>query len=234
MTIRGKWVRRALMVAMAGFFPAAALADVLVIKAVGPSARQYPPGRRLPDNATLNLKNGDVVTVLKDRGTRIFRGPGRVSVASAPTPGPRSGGVRIAAGAVRGGPPTGAPGQATNLWQYDVGTTGRACFQASQPLVLSRTDARKALRLVLTQAGGTRTTLHWPAGQQTLALAPDQLARTTRIEYRRPNSSRRKVVTLIEVKDDPSDRSALVLGLMKQGCSQQVDTFVRINEEMPE
>jgi len=234
MRIRGKWVRRALLASMIGLYPAAALADVLVIRAVGPSAQQYPPGRRLPDNFVMTLRANDAVTVLKDRGTRVFRGPGRISLASAPVsrPGPR--GRRISAGAVRGAAPGGAPSQATTIWQFDLGSPGRACFLANQPLVLTRAEAVRRLNLVLARPGGTSITVPWPAGQERLVLSPDQLQRTTGIEYRRANGLPPRVVSLMEIKEDPADRAALVLGLMKQGCSDQVETFVRINAEPAE
>ena len=42
----------------------AALANVVVVKSLGPSAKAYPPGKTLPESAKINLLGGDVVTVI--------------------------------------------------------------------------------------------------------------------------------------------------------------------------
>ena len=42
----------------------AALANVVVVKSLGPSAKAYPPGKTFPASAKITLQGGDVVTVL--------------------------------------------------------------------------------------------------------------------------------------------------------------------------
>jgi hypothetical protein len=55
----------------------AASAELLVIARAGPSAAQYPIGRRLPDNHRFALRQGDRVTLLHNGGGRVtLRGPG--------------------------------------------------------------------------------------------------------------------------------------------------------------
>ena len=55
----------------------AASAELRVIARAGPSAAQYPVGRRLPDNHRFALQRGDRVTLLRSGGGRvILRGPG--------------------------------------------------------------------------------------------------------------------------------------------------------------
>src|SRR4051812_44909148 len=61
-----------------------ASADILVLRADGPSAKSFPPGRRLPDNAALVLKASDQLVVLDSRGTRTIRGPGKFIAGVAP------------------------------------------------------------------------------------------------------------------------------------------------------
>ena len=41
----------------------AALASVVVVRSLGPSAKAYPPGKTLPESASISLKGGDVVIV---------------------------------------------------------------------------------------------------------------------------------------------------------------------------
>ena len=54
----------------------AALANVVVVKSLGPSAKAYPPGKTLPANAKISLQGGDVVTVLGPSSAKTLRGPG--------------------------------------------------------------------------------------------------------------------------------------------------------------
>ena len=54
----------------------AALANVVVVKSIGPSAKSYPPGKTLPESAKILLKSGDVVTVIGPGSVKTFRGPG--------------------------------------------------------------------------------------------------------------------------------------------------------------
>src|SRR4029450_4662610 len=62
---------------------ASAAANVLVVRAQGPSAKAYPAGRSLADNAQIQLRAGDSIIVLTPRGTRTFRGPGNFTASGA-------------------------------------------------------------------------------------------------------------------------------------------------------
>ena len=62
---------------------ATAAANVLVVRSSGPSAKGYPPGKSLPDNARIALRSGDTLVVLSGSGTRTFRGPGNFSPSAA-------------------------------------------------------------------------------------------------------------------------------------------------------
>jgi len=57
----------------------AALANVVVVKSLGPSAKAYPPGKTLPPNAKITLQGGDVVTVLGPSAAKTLRGPRTVT-----------------------------------------------------------------------------------------------------------------------------------------------------------
>src|SRR5687767_10375819 len=84
---------RIVRLALAGLLAlgaAAAAANVVVIRSSGPSARSYPAGRSLPDNARIALRQGDTLVVLDARGTRTFRGPGTFSPSQAVQAGTRT------------------------------------------------------------------------------------------------------------------------------------------------
>src|SRR5438105_1007731 len=54
----------------------AGVANVVVVKSLGPSAKAYPPGKTLPESAKISLQGGDVVTVLGPASAQTLRGPG--------------------------------------------------------------------------------------------------------------------------------------------------------------
>jgi len=73
------------------FASTAGLANVVVVKSLGPSAKSYPPGKTLPETAKISLQGGDVVTVLGPASAQTLRGPGnfdakQVALASAVLP----------------------------------------------------------------------------------------------------------------------------------------------------
>src|SRR4051812_3530193 len=79
-----------------------AVASVVVVRSLGPSAKSYPPGKTLPESAKITLQGGDVVTVLGPASAQTLRGPGnfdakQVTLASAPAKRWRFGALRAAA-----------------------------------------------------------------------------------------------------------------------------------------
>ena len=73
--MRGKlWIAGAAIAALVGSSPA--VASVVVVKSLGPSAKAYPPGKTLPESAKITLQGGDVVTVLGPAAAQTLRGPG--------------------------------------------------------------------------------------------------------------------------------------------------------------
>lgn len=81
----------------------------VILRSIGPSARRYPTGQRLPSTAKLSLRPGDTVTVVQDdRFVRSFRGPGVFAIrmrdpSSASHIAGAAGPARTSTGAVRGG-----------------------------------------------------------------------------------------------------------------------------------
>ncbi|WP_374414502.1 hypothetical protein [Novosphingobium colocasiae] len=130
--------RRLLAACAAGaalLLPLAAQAAI-VVAASGPSAKSYPPGTKLPDDATITLQAADSVTVLDKNGTRVLKGAGTYKVGS--TSGVNRGATfaalttqrsatRVRTGAVRGEGPDGKPLR-PNLWYVDVTAPGTICL----------------------------------------------------------------------------------------------------------
>ena len=58
------------------FGATAGVANVVVVKSLGPSAKAYPPGKMLPESAKISLQGGDVVTLLGPGSAQTLRGPG--------------------------------------------------------------------------------------------------------------------------------------------------------------
>ncbi|MFP5456875.1 MAG: hypothetical protein ACLGHK_15450 [Alphaproteobacteria bacterium] len=59
-----------------------AAAAPLVVRSSGPSAKAYPAGKALADNAKLTLKAGDTIVLLDGKGTRTLSGPGTFSASA--------------------------------------------------------------------------------------------------------------------------------------------------------
>jgi hypothetical protein len=205
---------------------ASAAANVLVVRSSGPSARAYPAGRSLPDNARIVLRAGDQVMVLAGGGTRTFRGPGTFS------PGSAQAGTRIAQngnriariGAVRS---AGIVPRGPTIWHVDVTQSGNFCLAGTANVMLWRPDASMPARLSIAGPAGAPRVVPWPAGQPTRAwprgaaiangatysFSQAGVAVPTRITFR--------------VLDTPlNDVQGVAEALIANGCEGQLDVLV--------
>ena len=112
----------------------AAIAAVVVVRSLGPSAKAYPPGKTLPENAKITLQGGDVVTVLGPSSAKTLRGPGnfdakQATLASAAGQRGRFGALRAAEVA-----------QNPSIWDIDVTQSGKVCVTDPAKLKLWRPD----------------------------------------------------------------------------------------------
>ena len=163
-------VQFAVLAIAAGEISAAA-AEVLILRSAGPSARNYPAGRRVADSASFTLRPGDVVVVLANGATRTFRGPGSYTALGPVRRGPQMAGgsnVRRQTGAVRTDLPDAPVARPADIWQFDVTQSGRACVLPGQRPVLWRPQSDRAVRLTITPQTGAAQTVSWNAGQATL------------------------------------------------------------------
>ena len=113
----------------------AGIANVVVVKSLGPSAKAYPPGKTLPESAKISLQGGDVVTVIGPSSAQTLRGPGnfdakQVALASAA-------GQRGRFGALRAAEVAHNP----SIWDIDVNSGGKVCVADAKKLQLWRPDS---------------------------------------------------------------------------------------------
>ena len=134
----------ALAASLCTLTPIAASAGV-VVSASGPSAGQYPVGKKIGDSERITLRAGDMLTVLDGKGTRVLRGAGTYSLDQQAGPSKRStftvlterrSAARMRTGAVRGEGDEVV--HAPNLWYIDVDRPGTMCLAGSERVRLWR------------------------------------------------------------------------------------------------
>lgn len=199
----------------------AGVANVVVVKSLGPSSKAYPPGKTLPESAKINLQGGDVVTVIGPSSAQTLRGPGnfdakQVALASAA-------GQRGRFGALRAAEVAHNP----SIWDIDAGQGGKVCVSDPATLQLWRSDAETPLTVQIRNAEGKSEALTWAAGK---ALAPWPSALPIRsgskysVEW--PDGGDSSKLDVITVSSPPSDLVGAAQVLLENGCQKQLDLLV--------
>ena len=228
----------ALAVATAG----SAMAQSMVVRSTGPSAAEYPRGKKLAANTRVTLKANDRVTVLDKSGTRVLSGPGTFSLDGAvsrdQTASTQIAGLlstsgaarRSRTGAVRGA--TTAPVEATdkrspNLWYVDVTRAGKFCVAKPDAMFVWRPDTEADKVVTLSAETGGTATLAW-RGSSTVALWPvDSMPVSSGAMYNLVHSDDSVVrVQLYPVTVDTEDAEAVAEVLIANGCEGQLDLMV--------
>ncbi|CAN5176747.1 hypothetical protein BH11PSE5_BH11PSE5_18840 [soil metagenome] len=186
----------AMMLALGAATAMPAAAETIVVRASGPSAKGYPPGKKLADSGTMSLKAGDVVTLLDGRGTRTLRGPGTFGLTAQASAGTDSRNTlaslletkrvrRARTGAVRGGVEEDAPApRSPNLWYVDISQPSTACVPDPANVQLWRPDIGSAVTLTITSInGGVSAPVTFGAGEA-VAGWPAALPVTEGASYR--------------------------------------------------
>jgi hypothetical protein len=202
------------------------MADILVVRSSGPSAKGYPPGRRLPESARLVLKAGDQLIVLDGRGTRIIRGPGSFTAGA-----PAAGRVASAAptvdrrariGAVRGldtgelRPPS--------IWHVDVSRSSNVCVADPARVTLWRADPATPATLTIAGQGGTRQ-LGWQPGSTTLAW-PSDLPVAEGAQYRLSAAGEPATIRFRTIPARSAGLEDMARTLIRYQCDAQLDLFI--------
>ena len=215
----------------------AAAADTMVVRASGPSAKNYPPGTKLADGGMVALKAGDVVTLLDAKGTRTLRGPGSFGVTAAAGTAPSSN-VTLAAlldtkrvrrartGAVRGavGDAPAAPPRRPNLWLVDVAQPGALCFADGSAVRLWRADAAKPASVRISGAGA-HAVANFAAGDA-ITSWPASLPVKNGSAYRIEIGARATDIRFEQLGPIEPGLDKVAGGLIEHGCAAQLDLLV--------
>jgi hypothetical protein len=199
----------------------AAVANVVVVKSLGPSAKAYPPGKTLPPSAKITLQGGDVVTVLGPSSAETLRGPGnfdagQVSLASAA-------GQRGRFGALRAAEVAHNP----SIWDLDVSQGGKVCVVDPAKLKLWRPDSEAASTVTIRTADGKSQQLTWAAGSALTswpAALPIKSGASYDVEW--PDTGEHSSLDIVTVQSAPTDLVGAAQVLIQNGCQKQLDLLV--------
>jgi hypothetical protein len=213
------------------FTASAAAADMLIVRSMGPSAKTFPPGKRLPEKNRITLKANDQLVVLDGRGTHTLRGPGSFAPVAAPASGrggsaPCSSRRQAITAAVRGEPPP-------TYWDIDVSKSTTICVADRNSLALWREDSSGPANLTITRIKDKRTRrLDWNAGEATLKW-PSQLPVAEGADFRLEWTGSR-APTILRFKllpKKPYELDDVATALIANGCTAQLDLLIRREQE---
>jgi hypothetical protein len=208
----------------------AALADILVVRSTGPSARAFPPGKSLPEAGSITLKPNDMLVVLDGRGTRTLRGPGTFApgaaqVAARPVQTAIAGPRRARIGAVRG--TANAAARPATLWHVDVSKSSNICLADPSNVTLWRADSSQPVTLTIAQKRGASQQVTWPAGANTLSW-PSGLRVADGADYSLSWAGA-AAPTLIRFKtlsSSPAGLEQMASSLIMNQCNAQLDHLI--------
>lgn len=201
----------------------AAAANVVVVRSVGPSAKTYPPGKAMPDSASIKLGSGDSVTLLGPNASRTLRGPGTFTASTVDRSSlAMAAGRRSRFGAMRSGEITSSP----SLWDVDVTQSGKMCIAEPAKLKLWRPNAESSANLSIRTGPNTHSiefakghaTVPWPA---TLPVANGG-----EYELELAGSGDTSKLSIVMVNAPPSDMVGAAQLLIDKGCQNQLDLLV--------
>ena len=203
------------------FGTTAAVANVVVVKSLGPSAKAYPPGKTLPETAKISLQGGDILTVIGPSSAQTLRGPGsfdakQVALAAAPSQRGRFGALR--ASDVAHNP---------SIWDIDVATGGKVCVADPTKLQVWRSDSEAPISVQVRSADGQSQTLSWAAGKA-LTAWPAALPIKNGAEYsvEWPDGGDSGRLDVVMVSSPPADLVGSAQVLLENGCQKQLDLLV--------
>jgi hypothetical protein len=202
-----------------------AAATILVVKSLGPSSASYKPGKALPDNAKVALRQSDVLVVLASDSKRTLVGPGTFDLASANA-------ARSAPSALRRGRfsalrTAGIVPRSPTLWHVDVSQSGKVCLVDSSNVMLWRPEATDSVEMKIARAGGAAQAVEWPAGQATLAW-PEALpiAPNTDYEVTWQGKTEATHLTFTTLATTPTDIKSVAEALISQKCENQLNVLI--------
>jgi hypothetical protein len=199
----------------------AAVANVVVVKSLGPSAKAYPPGKTLPETAKITLQGGDVVTVIGPASAQTLRGPGnfdakQMTLASAA-------GQRGRFGALRAAEVAHNP----SIWDINASDGGKICVADASKLQLWRPDSESAATIEIRSPDGKSQQLSWAAGSALTAwptALPIKNGASYQLEW--PDTGEKSSLDIVATPGAPTDLVGVAQVLIEHGCTKQLDLLV--------
>jgi len=239
------WINKrrpqAAIAALAGLTLAGtAIAAPLVVRSAGPSAKMYPAGKAVPDNAKIVLKPGDTIVLLDGRGTRTLSGPGTFSATASATAAATTGSTlnalvsgggerRARIGAVRSVSGTDKnEGRNPNVWYVDVTRSSNMCIADASTVTLWRPDAEKATTVTVTKADGAKGSIDMAPGQAA-ALWPSGVPVTDGSQFKLSWEGAKAPTSIkfVVVKPTTAGLEDMAQSLIKAGCNAQLDLLIQ-------
>jgi hypothetical protein len=220
--------------------PAAASAGV-VVAASGPSASNYPVGKKIGDNERIVLRAGDTLTVLDGNGTRVLRGAGTFSLDQQGGPSRRStfavlterrSRQRTGIGASRGED----DGTPSSIWYVDVGKPGTVCLAGGERVRLWRNAPEGDATYLLRADGGGSHTVTFADGD-TLAPWDTKLLPVTNgavFHIASPSGGPDKELSVVLLDQVAEEPEALAAQLIENGCANQLELLSKATLIEPE
>lgn len=217
---------------LAAVSPTAVLADVIVASS-GPSAGQFPVGKKLESTAKITLKAGDTVTVLGSAGTRVIRGAGdhRVGARGAAkrstfaTLTRQRDAARVRTGAVRGDS-TGVEIVRPNIWYVDVTQSGTMCIADPAAVQLWRPGTEGApVYLIASAVSPDHVHVAFAEGAMTTGWNPAQLPLSDGASYTVTSESggTGSELTFAMLDAVPETAEDMADALIAKGCTGQLE-----------
>lgn len=225
-----------------------AMAQNIVVRSSGPSAKSYPVGNKLKEGTRITLSSGDQITVLSNSRTQVLSGPGSFTIGQQAARSSRIGtrvasfvnrsGGRVRTGAVRGESDSAdaAPPTIPNLWFLDPRQGGNFCIARTNMLMAWRPDMKgDASTAISDPDNGASGALNWKDGSRLKSWPVETAPLSNGATYHvtSPGSAQPVHVTFMLIDNPPSEIDALVETLIAKGCQNQVDAIVDTVSDEP-
>ena len=218
-----------------------AFAQNMIVKAVGPSAKSYPAGKKLAKGTKVTLQRLDRITILNKGGTRVLKGPGTFTIGLQSRA--RTGATtrlssfisnrnrgRARTGAVRNlGTDKPVVPKNPNLWYLDITRGGKFCVSNPNALVLWRPDLTgSATASIVNPDNGSITKVDWVKGFSLKAWPRTEAPVTNGAKYQLLGSNVEKSaeIDFVILDKTPTTADEVAEVLLQNGCQGQFDQLV--------
>lgn len=195
------------------------VANVVVVKSLGPSAKTYPPGKILSENDKITLQGGDVLTVIGPSSAQVLHGPGSFDAKQAALA--SAAGQRGRFGSLRAVEVAHNP----SIWDIDAIAGGKVCVAPKTPVNLWRADSEAPMTVQIRSSDGQSQPLSWAAGNA-LAPWPAALPIKNGAQYSVEWPDDTSKLDVVTVANPPQDLVGAAEVLLENGCQKQLDLLV--------